>query len=86
MGDLRKLVDRVLAEWKELGRTLGFDAPALNAIAADNVGKVREMCNTMLGDWLAGPGRSPKTWRTLFEALWEMGKTQWVKELAAEVK
>ena len=74
------MVTRTLGQWKELASALYFENYEVEAIMRNNL-TVKDRCTDMLGKWLGGMGRGPRTWSTLLQALMEIGQTKFAEEL-----
>jgi len=88
MGDLNEIViPRIQAEWENVAFALRYKIAMVKTIREKYHEDPRKCCSGLLQDWLtSGNGNSPKTWRTLLNALKRMNElTSAVEEIETEL-
>ena len=76
-----EVVTRTLGQWKELAFALHFKNYEVAPIIKMENLTMEYRCRDMLGKWLDGMVRAPRTWSTLLQALREIGQTEFAEEL-----
>ena len=88
MGDLNKIViPRIQAEWENVAFALRYKIAMVKTIREKHREDPKKCCSGFLQDWLTSKnGNSPKTWRTLLNALKEVDElTSAVQEIEEEL-
>ena len=73
MDVIVKIAPRVATTWLDIGYCLKLEEHDLEIIENECRGDLRVACRKMLRRWLSSAkGRTPKTWRTFIQVLFEL--------------
>ena len=77
-----KIIETVAARWEEVALALHFEGHILRNIRYDpHIQCIDTSCREMFQKWLDGEGREPVTWKTLMDALIDIGFVTEVEDL-----
>ena len=68
----RKIIKKVSAEWKEIGRLIGLDEPDLTRFKNLEQSDIYECCVRVFNHWINNDGYLPKyplSWKGLYDIL-----------------